>query len=448
MTNLTLRDPAYLGSLPNQSFGVATLDLRFAANLSLIDSASGQNLITFARSSPATFVNNSGSIENAAANSPRFGHDPITGGSLGLLVEQARANVQPFSELLTEASWINANVIISPSGTALNNTPAWLITENTVTAAHSLVGNGGTAANSTSVTAGTVYTGSAFLKKITVDWVQLTFGAAGFGTSSFANFNIANGTIGIVSGCVARIAPYKDREYRCSITATASTTALSNNIIINGIANQNSSTRGPSYAGSSGRSFLASLPQFEAGNHASSYIPSSNTATTRSADNVSIQNPNSGLWFNPASFTIVADVIGASMSPTTSNSGTGNPYVFSLHQSTNNRLVGLRSAGSSNGAWGAFFRFSGTEAISFSANANFNTTRRHKVGAVYTSTEYRPFANGVVGTTPLTPTVTPLNFTALTIGSGIDGGYWNGTIARLTFWPQRLPDFYLQAIST
>lgn len=50
--------------------------------------------ITFTRASSASYVGKDGLIKLALANEPRFDHDPITGESLGLLIEESRTNYQ------------------------------------------------------------------------------------------------------------------------------------------------------------------------------------------------------------------------------------------------------------------------------------------------------------------------------------------------------------------
>jgi hypothetical protein len=49
--------------------------------------------ITFTRASDATFFDATGTLQTAANNTPRFDHDPATGASLGLLVEEQRTNL-------------------------------------------------------------------------------------------------------------------------------------------------------------------------------------------------------------------------------------------------------------------------------------------------------------------------------------------------------------------
>jgi hypothetical protein len=46
-----------------------------------------------------------GLIKLAGVNEPRFDHDPSTGESLGLLVEESRSNLVTYSEQFNDASW-------------------------------------------------------------------------------------------------------------------------------------------------------------------------------------------------------------------------------------------------------------------------------------------------------------------------------------------------------
>ena len=70
-----------------------SLDQQFADRKDLIDAISGQQLITFTRASAGTYVGSDGLIKTATTNEARFDHDPVTGESLGLLVEEQRSNL-------------------------------------------------------------------------------------------------------------------------------------------------------------------------------------------------------------------------------------------------------------------------------------------------------------------------------------------------------------------
>jgi len=72
---------------------IPSLDLRFADRKDLVDAITGSNLINFTRASSATYVGSDGLIKTATTNEARFDHDPTTGESLGLLVEEQRSNL-------------------------------------------------------------------------------------------------------------------------------------------------------------------------------------------------------------------------------------------------------------------------------------------------------------------------------------------------------------------
>ncbi len=77
--------------------GNPNLDINFARDKMLFNST-GSIPISFSRGETnptpnrATYVGSDGLLKTAAANEPRFDHNPITGESLGLLVEEARTN--------------------------------------------------------------------------------------------------------------------------------------------------------------------------------------------------------------------------------------------------------------------------------------------------------------------------------------------------------------------
>ena len=171
-----------------------SLDLAFAADKTL--TARKGPTPTFTRASTATFVGSDGLIQSAAINEARFDHDPVTLACKGLLIEEARTNLSLQSGVIVDNfGWDAINVTAAVSGTGPDGNNAYQISEAASTAFHALVNLGGTgAANATSVVSGTNYTGSIFVKKVlgSVDWVQLTFGFAGFGSVLFANFNMSD----------------------------------------------------------------------------------------------------------------------------------------------------------------------------------------------------------------------------------------------------------------
>jgi hypothetical protein len=196
-----------------------SLDQRFAESKSLIDAVSGQNLITFTRASGGTFVDSAGVIKTAAANVPRFTHNPVTGESLGLLVEEQRTNLLVRSEEFDQSPWgptratISANAETAPNGTL---TADKLVEDTTAANTHQIT------QSVASLASGVPYTASIFLKA-----AERTSALAIFSGTPFGNngqfVNLANGTLGNVVGTLDRpatIEAYPNGWYRVSITRT------------------------------------------------------------------------------------------------------------------------------------------------------------------------------------------------------------------------------------
>jgi hypothetical protein len=220
---------------------VPTLDLRFADNKSLTDAVTGASLVTFTRASSGTFVDSAGVIQTAATDAPRFDHNPTTGESLGLLVEEQRTNLLLRSEEFDDASWTKnqlqafgsgsiANAISSPSGSIT----ADLITENTANSEHN-------ALQGSVVTVNTAYTLSCFAKKGTRSILAMSPTSPGV-ANYYTLFNLDTGAIVFnETGNTSTITALANGWYRCVLTrTTGAAQVLSNNKI--GIANNALST--------------------------------------------------------------------------------------------------------------------------------------------------------------------------------------------------------------
>jgi hypothetical protein len=126
---------------------VPSLDLRFADNKSLIDAVTGASLVTFTRASSGTFVDSAGTLQTAAVNAPRFDHNPTTGESLGLLVEEQRTNL-----LLNSGTLSTQSATVTAVAHTLHFTGTGTITLTGASTAGPLVGTGTGEANRVSLT--------------------------------------------------------------------------------------------------------------------------------------------------------------------------------------------------------------------------------------------------------------------------------------------------------
>ena len=228
----------------------------------------------FTRASSATTLNRQGLIETVGSGKPRIDFTDNTSGHL--LLEPSRTNVLPYSEEIDNAGWsknnttITANQIISPDGSQT----ADKYTHSGSTATNYIFENG------FSVSSGTEYTFSVFVKKGTTDFVQLLLSSATFGTLH-QNFDINNGIIGSSSGNPEPfIEEYPNDWFRIGITDTATTTGIGSALI--SLARSNTENRIASF--SSSQYFYLWGAQFETGSYATSYIPTEGSSETRVAE--------------------------------------------------------------------------------------------------------------------------------------------------------------------
>ena len=228
----------------------------------------------FTRASSATTLNRQGLIEVVPSGKPRIDFTDNTDGHL--LLEPSRTNVLPYSEEIDNAGWsknnatITANQIISPDGSQT----ADKYTHSGSTATNYIFENG------FSVSSGTEYTFSVFVKKGTTDFVQLLLSSATFGTLH-QNFDINNGIIGSSSGNPEPfIEEYPNDWFRIGITDTATTTGIGSALI--SLARSNTENRIASF--SSSQYFYLWGAQFETGSYATSYIPTEGSSETRVAE--------------------------------------------------------------------------------------------------------------------------------------------------------------------
>jgi len=108
---------------------IATSQVRHSVrptlNLDFANSKELDSRITFYRDSIATYYDSKGTLRYANVNEPRFDHDPATGESKGLLIEESRTNTFTYSNnperwplMSNSSSDPDASGAISPDGTA------------------------------------------------------------------------------------------------------------------------------------------------------------------------------------------------------------------------------------------------------------------------------------------------------------------------------------------
>ena len=364
------------------------------------------------------YIPTTGTVNSA----PRFDHNPITGESLGLLVEEQRTNLLPRSEEFGDPNWVKSqatvtsNSIVSPAGIVSADT----IVEDTANAVHVAL------QNYTFTAAAHTY--SIFVKAAGRSFVRLV---AFDGTTAFAAyFNLSTGAVGTLTGAVtASSVAYNNAWYRCSITFTSAAGA-GNTAIRLATANGTDSYTGN---GSSGVYIWGA--QLEAGAFPTSYIPTTTAAATRSADVASITGTNFSGWYRQDEGTMFA-----------ASSVTSSGYTSGI----------LWDVGA-GGAFGAtaYTNWNGTawtlnpNAAPLNILSSVTTSAFAANAAALKANDSIIAANGLIGNLDSSCSV-PTSSTTLSIGKGGWSGaanYFNGTIRRLCFWPTRLANETLQSIT-
>jgi hypothetical protein len=248
--------------------------IRPCLNLDFANSKQLDPRITFYRDSIATYYDGKGVLRYANMNEPRFDHDPATGESKGLLIEEARSNEITYSVNLgnfaASAGYKEPLAGIAPDGTysAVNHVP------DTSTSYHNLTWN-------PSLTAGTPYTFSIYMKYTGgISLVRLSLYDNTNGYTGLAVFDIQNGTIELNSYGTATIEGAGNGWYRCILVQNS--TAFSSNTKYVWINPSNSSGTTKAENGTDG--YLLWGPQVEQATFPTSYVPSDTRFTSRSSE--------------------------------------------------------------------------------------------------------------------------------------------------------------------
>ena len=229
-----LAGPWVRNPLWTRARAVPSLDLRFADNKSLVDATTGASLVTFTRASSGTYVGSDGLVKTAATDEARFDHNPTTGESLGLLVEEARTNLLLRSEEF-ETIWTRTNVSAFGSGSAVNveTAPNGTLTADLIAAASGISsGTGFVLQDITKAATATTYTVTTFAKA--QNWNAVTLHAQDVATNNnraTVTFSLATGVIttaaaafGTFSAASAITAtPFISGWFRVNLTFTSST---------------------------------------------------------------------------------------------------------------------------------------------------------------------------------------------------------------------------------
>jgi len=413
----------------------------------VLDFANSRTLdprITFTRSSIGTYVASNGLIKTAAADEPRFDHDPETAESLGLLIEESRTNLftnSAFSQITTTSlptEWSGWNPptfltsqTLSPDGVAYG------IFHGSVN-----TNGGGLRRDMTGLTPGGTYYVSYYVKGLTAE--ELTY---------FTNNNAIGTTTGTAVGAqdVAWFAATKVILYCSNLNGTGASGTYQTTLTTEWkrfggvvIADSAGSARiiitnnvGDVGTGDEdgGGTWMIWGAQLELGSFPTSYIPTSGSTVTREPDITKITGTNFSSWYNQNEGTVLVEYDGGRL--TSFPSGYGRLATTESWSMEHGNSGTIRYFGVTGGAYNAFTALVDTY-------TNFS---KYAI-SIENSTYVSAASDGILETSITGAVTYSTTATKMNIGSSPSATYQtNGHIKQLLYYPERLTNDQLQTLT-
>lgn len=364
-------------------------------------------------------------LQTAPANVPRIDYDPVTGECKGLLVEEQRTNLLTYSEQFDNSSWmrngtsVTSNILVAPDG----NIGADKLVEDSMNSAKNIT----TSSLSYSFTGGSYYTLSFFVKKAERQFAQTFFHPSAFG-NVYANFDLNLGTVTVASGVVAAIAGVGNGWYRCSISARAVTTFTARAGFL-AIIPAGTSTYSQSYTGDGYSGIYIWGAQLELGTFPTSYIKTEVSQVTLAADSASMTGTNFSSWYRQDEGTLYGK----------SASKSDASLLTVWDGTSNNRIAITCNSALTTTSSGFVVRDGAVQTSGFS----YTFSAENKVALAYKTNDVATTVNGAsvqFDTSVLLPRVSGMIL-------GVSGTPFNGHIKRITYYPRRLSNTDLQALT-
>jgi hypothetical protein len=385
----------------------ASLDLDFVnrqAYVQGIGVCTPADVITFSGGAGGTRVNGVGQI--VAASGLRYDHDPVTMACKGLLIEEQRTNLLPQSEAVDNAQW--------GKGAGVSVVPNAAVAPNGTLAADKVVYDGSGAANGIRLTNNTGTVPGAGTSTATSVWLR----------------SDAPITLRILDN-------YSGGATVCAVTTDWQRFALAGTqvgagalvFLLYSAAGDNSPL-----------SFYQWGGQCEAGSFATSYIPTTSAAVTRTADNAQMSGASFSQWFNANAGTVAVEAdcieIGAATSTVT----------MGLVQDSNNRMLAGRRIGGAGTTDVSLYVITGgaDQGLLTSVAAVTAASQAFKQAFAFAANDLASAVNAGSVSTDLIATLP--NPSSLMIGTA-GGVIGNGHIKRIRYWPRRVSNAELRVLT-
>jgi hypothetical protein len=397
------------------------------------------------RASTATYYDSAGVLQTAAIDVPRTAaYLPINGTFVSagsLLAEAAATNLALRSQEFDNVSWtlnggtVTADAIAAPDGT----TTADKLTPSAASEFHRLY-------QSVTLAATTTYSVSVYAKAAGYSRLILREDSA---TGDAASFNLSNGTvISEENAGTGSIQDVGNGWYRCTLTQT-NATAAARLYSMYMLEDTGTAYADVTFLGDGTSGVYLWGAQVETGKYASSYIPTVASTVTRSADVVSaatatraadianITGTNFSDWYNQSTGTIYAEYIPSSSALV----GEAANGIFSINDGTISNRIDWRQGGTSIISVGAV-----EQAVLFPTGAGTDGSAV-KIALAFAANDFAASFNGIDVATDVAGTVPTVNRMNIGTIDNSESLNLNGHIKDLRFYPTRLTNAELQALT-
>jgi hypothetical protein len=350
------------------------------------------------------------------SGAPRFDHDPATGESLGLLIEESRTNLLTYSEQFDQSAWVRLTGGSAPS---LTLTPNYSAGPNGVS-------------------------GSAFRLQASISGVDSSSYA--IVQQQVAGTQNETGSLYLKSNTGSNQTVYfrsVANDQTNTVIATTEWTRVSQYATVNLDPTVSVGVRG-SATGASSIDISIWGAQLEAGAFPTSYIPTSGSTVTRAADVASITGTNFSSWYNQSegSFFLhernsYGSFLNLRFELNQNSSPNSNAIAFAVTYGNGTRMSSRDSNATGSvdktlvNVWtqGGSHKYAyGLEENNFSVVSGVNS------------------ATDTSGTFP--PNLDSLSFGANARSTSLSNNGGTFSISRLTYYPYRLADATLQEITS
>ena len=389
----------------------------------------------FTRSGDATRVNSEGLIETVGSNVPRLNYpliDGVVSGCPSLLLENSATNLITYSEDFSQGYWTKSGSsvtsgFISPDGTA----NAFKLVEDATISSRNI-----NLLNNAGVSVAGDYTHSYFVKSAGRTKLAIRESAA---TGKYITFDLISKSVTGGTGVSGNIIEISNGWFKISATFTmGASQGLKTSLLVLADSFIAGGNIFETYQGDGTSGIYIWGAQLEQGSYPTSYIPTSGTTATRSAE--TCNNAGDVNTFNDSEGVLFAEISALADDLTY--------RILSLSNGTTDERIYMQYINASNAISVVVKRNSVTQ-----SNMGFtlpNETEFSKVAFKYKANDFALWINGIEvnSSSGINGGLTPISLSELAFDDGNENNDFYGNTKQLQYFDTALNDTSLEELTS